>query len=117
MHDAEELVRRAYAAFNARDVEGVLATLAPDVDWPNAWEGGRLVGHDALREYWSRQWAAIDPRVEPLGFTTQPDGGVAVRVRQVVRDLAGTIVAEGEVVHVFTLADGRVARMDVFAAA
>jgi hypothetical protein len=24
----------------------------PEVDWPNAWEGGRVVGHAAVRDYW-----------------------------------------------------------------
>ena len=37
--DREALLRAVYAAFNARDIDGVLGRLAPDVDWPNAWEG------------------------------------------------------------------------------
>ena len=52
-----------YAAFNARDIDAVLARLDADVDWPNAWEGGRLRGREAVRAYWTRQWAAIDGRV------------------------------------------------------
>jgi nuclear transport factor 2 (NTF2) superfamily protein len=59
--DAEELLRTMYAGFNARDIDAVLAAMTADVDWPNAWEGGRLGGHDAVRDYWSRQWAAISP--------------------------------------------------------
>jgi ketosteroid isomerase-like protein len=37
--DELALLRRAYDAFNARDVDAVLALLQPDVDWPNAMEG------------------------------------------------------------------------------
>ena len=55
---SEELLRRAYAAFNARDIDGALALMHPDVDWPNGMEGGREHGHDAVRAYWERQFAA-----------------------------------------------------------
>jgi ketosteroid isomerase-like protein len=110
---AAEQLTAVYAAFNARDIDTILEYLAPDVDWPNAWEGGRLHGREAVREYWTRQWAAIDPSVEPVGFEERPDGAVAVDVRQVVKDLDGAIVSEGRVVHVYEFRDGLVARMDV----
>jgi hypothetical protein len=58
------LLERTYAAFNARDVEAVLAAMHPDVDWPNGMEGGRVLGHAAVRAYWIRQWGLIDPRVD-----------------------------------------------------
>jgi len=41
-HEHEALLRDVYAAFNARDVNAVLAALHPDLDWPNAFEGGRV---------------------------------------------------------------------------
>jgi len=111
--DHEEQLRAVYAAFNARDVDTVVATMHPDVDWPNAWEGGRVLGHDAVREYWRRQFAAIDPRVEPRGFTLTDDGRVAVEVDQVVRSRSGELLAESTVTHVYAFRDGLVERMDV----
>ena len=57
-----------YAAFNARDIESVLATLHPDVDWANGMDGGRVLGRADVRAYWTRQFEVIDPRVEPVGF-------------------------------------------------
>ena len=102
-----------YAGFNGRDIDAVLAAMTEDVDWPNAWEGGRLRGQDAVRDYWTRQWAQIDPRVDPVEIAPRPDGRVAVEVDQVVRDLGGEVVASGRVVHVYELRDGLVARMDV----
>ncbi|MDT4935377.1 MAG: hypothetical protein QOK11_3269, partial [Pseudonocardiales bacterium] len=65
------------------------------------------------RDYWTRQWAVIDPRVELLGVTTRADGTVAVDVRQVVRSLDGELVDEGRVVHVYRFSDGLVEHMDV----
>src|ERR1700736_1670990 len=78
--DYEQRLRSLYDDFNARDVDAVLAATTEDVDWPNAWEGGRVHGHQAVREYWTRQWAQIDPHVEPLSITTRPDGRVALDV-------------------------------------
>src|SRR5215203_5116409 len=39
-----ELLRRAYAAFNARDIDAVLSMVHPDVAWPNGMEGGYVYG-------------------------------------------------------------------------
>ena len=60
-------------ALNARDIDGRLA-MHPDVDWRNAWEGGRVRRHEQVRDYWIRQWAAIEPTVEPVGFWTDCEG-------------------------------------------
>jgi hypothetical protein len=106
-------LRAMYTAFNARDIDAVLSEMTADVDWPNAWEGGRAQGHEAVREYWTRQWAAIDPTVEPVAFTARPDGSVAVDVHQVVRGLDGALIADGRVIHVYAFRDGLIARMDV----
>ena len=104
----EDSLRQIYTAFNDRDIDAVLAQLAEDVDWPNAWEGGRVTGRDAVRDYWTRQWAAIDSRVEALAFEERPDGRVAVTVDQTVDGEHA-----GRVTHVYAFRDGLVARMDV----
>jgi ketosteroid isomerase-like protein len=111
--DHEPLPRDLYAAFNHRDIERAIAAMRPDVDWPNAWEGGRVVGHDAVREYWTRQFAQIDPHVEPVGFSTDADGRVAVEVQQLVRTIDGEVLADQVVTHVYAFREGLVERMDV----
>jgi SnoaL-like domain len=65
MSDDVELLRRVYALFNSRDIESVLAAMHPDVVWANGMEGGHVHGRDEVRSYWKRQWAMIDPHVEP----------------------------------------------------
>lgn len=102
-----------YGAFNARDVEAVLVALVPDVEWPRAWEGDWIRGHDAVRDYWTRQWAEIDPRVFPIGYLMLPDGRLRLDVRQTVRDLSGNLLSEGIVAHIYTFREGLVARMEV----
>ena len=108
----QRLIRDLYASFNAKDIEAVIAHLDPDVDWPNAWEGGRLRGHDAVRDYWTRQFAAIDGRVEPTAIGADGDT-VTVTVHQTVRDLEGNLQDDRIVTHTYTIRDGRIARMDV----
>jgi len=51
----EDLVKKAYAAFNSRDIDTALATFHPSVEWPKAFEGGYVSGHDEIRKYWTRQ--------------------------------------------------------------
>jgi SnoaL-like domain len=114
---AEETLRSAYRAFNARDVEAAVELMHPEVDWPNAWEGGRLVGRAAVRYYWDRQFAAISSKVEPEAFTEEPDGSITVDVHQVVHDAhTGELISDGHVRHRYRLEDGLVAQMDVLEA-
>jgi hypothetical protein len=111
--DEERLLRRAYDAFNARDIDAALACAHTDVDWPNGMEGGREHGHSAVRDYWTRQFGLIDSHVEPLRFTPDDEGRIVVDVHQVVRDLDGNLVSEQDVQHVYTLRDGLIERMDI----
>jgi ketosteroid isomerase-like protein len=105
--------RDVYDGFNRRDVKRVLAMMTEDVLWPNAWKGGRLVGRDAVRAYWAEQWAEINPEVTPLSVSERGDGTLAVKVRQVVRSLDGETLSDDEVVHVYQMRNGLIARMDV----
>jgi len=109
----EQLLRRAYEAFNARDIEAAIALMHPDVDWPNAMEGTRLRGHAAVRDYWARQFETITSQVMPQDFTTTADGRIAVDVHQVVHDTGGNLLTDATVRHVYAIADGLVTRMDI----
>jgi ketosteroid isomerase-like protein len=114
MLDAEETLRSAYRAFNARDIDAAVELMHPEVNWPNAWEGGRIVGRAAVRDYWNRQFAAISSNVVPQRFTEQPDGSITVDVHQVVRDAGtGELISDSRVRHRYRLENGLVVRMDV----
>lgn len=109
----QTVLERTYAAFNARDIGTAMSVMHPDVIWPNRMEGGTVGGHAAVRAYWTRQWAVIDPRVEPRGFTVEADGRVTVTVYQLVRDLAGTVLKEATVEHVYAFEDGLIKSMEI----
>jgi hypothetical protein len=113
MRSSKDLLKTTYEAFNARNIEAVLACLHPDVDWPNGMEGGRIHGRTGVRDYWIRQWGMIDPRVEPFGFSEDETGRTIVEVHQVVRDLAGGILVDQVVHHVYSIDDGLIERMEI----
>lgn len=108
-----EIVKHLYDRFNAREMEVVLAALDENVVWANGMEGGHVHGRDGVRSYWTRQWAMVDPHVEPVGFSNGPEGEIVVEVHQVVRDLQGKLLMDLMVGHIFRLKDGLVRRFDI----
>jgi ketosteroid isomerase-like protein len=108
-----ELLKRAYTAFNARDIDAALATMKPDVEWPNGMEGGTVLGHAGVREYWTRQWGMINPHVDPVKFETDDTGRVVVGVHQVVWDLAGKLLLDRMVEHVYSIESGLIRGMEI----
>lgn len=108
-----ELLRAAYAAFNARDIDAALALMTPNVAWPRAFKGGFVRGPDEVRAYWTEQWSEINPNVEPLSFHPDDAGRILVEVHQVVRDMAGNILADERVGHRFSIEHGLIQGMEV----
>ncbi|HVJ25508.1 MAG TPA: oxidoreductase [Burkholderiales bacterium] len=110
---SEDLVRQAYSAFNAKDVESGVALMDPEVDWPNVAEGGFVHGRDGVRRHWREQFRQVDPRIEVAGIAEKGDGRVEAHVRQIVRGLDGSKLADDQAVHIFTIAGERIKRMEV----
>jgi hypothetical protein len=120
MDNEIEVLKRMYDCFNARDIDGVLGALTDDVAWANGMDGGHIHGREGVREYWTRQWAIVSPRVEPVSFDRAPDGSIVVEVRQSVRDLQGRPLQDQThglrdktVGHVFYLQEGKVTHFDI----
>ena len=111
--DTRTLIERAYSAFNKRDIDGALALMTQDVSWPKASEGGRVVGKEEIRAYWTRQWGEFDGHVEPLAITKEGERRIRVRVRQIVKNLEGDVLSDSEVLHIFTMNNGLIAAMDL----
>jgi hypothetical protein len=113
MAETKTVLEQAYSSFNRRDIDGALALMTEDVSWPKASEGGRVVGKEEIRAYWTRQWSEFDPRVEPLEITVSGNGKVRVRVHQLVKSLQGDVLSDSEVLHVFTVNSGLIAAMSL----
>ncbi len=114
------IIKGLYDRFNTRDIDGVLASLADDVAWANGMDGGYVHGHEAVRDYWTRQWAVVSPHVEPIAFQQTEDGAVAVEVIQTVFDLNGQPLSgqthglkDKTVMHIFWMDGDKVTRFDI----
>lgn len=114
------ILKLMYDRFNARDIDGVLDALADDVAWANGMDGGHVHGCEAVREYWTRQWAIVVPHVEPVSFDKTADGSIVVKVQQSVFDLEGRPLQDQThglqdkmVGHVFRFLEGKVTHFDI----
>jgi len=104
MPNTQTLLAQAYFAFNHRDIDSALALMTENVSWPKASEGGRVVGKEEIRSYWTRQWKEFDPHVEPLEMIDHEGGITEVKVHQLVKSLGGDVLSDSEVWHVYTIA-------------
>lgn len=109
----KELISQAYSAFNGRDINAALTLMSENVSWPKASEGGRVVGKQEVRDYWTRQWTEFDPRVEVLEIVEREAGKTDVKVHQLVRNMKGDILSDAELWHLYTIAHGLIERMDI----
>ena len=113
MANPQTLIAQAYSAFNRRDINGALALMSETVSWPKASEGGRVIGKEEIRAYWTRQWDEFDPHVEPIEVIYHEGQKTDVKVHQLVKNLDGDVLSDSEVWHVFTVANGVIERMDL----
>lgn len=111
--NSRQLLEAVYRLFNARDIDGIFQHMYPDVDWPNSMEGGRVLGLDAVRVYWTRQWKVVDPYVEPTAFALASDGRIVIDVHQVVKDLAGHELINQHIEHLYTIENGLIRKMEI----
>lgn len=108
-----KVIKQIYNRFNARDIDGVLRFMDPDVHWPNGWEGGFVHGHEEIRSYWTRQWKEIDSFVEPITVDKNQENQVVVNVHQVAKDLNGKVLFDGTVTHIYTFNNGLIKSMEI----
>lgn len=99
----KEFLQNLYEAFNKREIETIIALMRSDVKWANGLEGGFVHGRDAVREYWTNQFKAIQPELETLKFETDESGRNVVTVHQIVKDLDGNVLVDTEVRQIFTI--------------
>jgi len=108
-----QVLTNAYAFFNQRDIESVLAVIHPSVRWANGWESGYLMGREEVSAYWTRQWQEVDPVVEPLQFDVLPGNSIRATVHQRVHNKNGELITDGIVYHTYTFAEDLIAEMSI----
>ena len=109
----QSIVEKAYKAFNEKNIDEVISLMHPDVNWPNAREGGYLKGTEQVRDYWQRQWKQLNPQLMPLSINEPDDGPVKVKVHQVVKDLQGKLLTDVIIKHTYTFENGLIKKMEI----
>ena len=115
-----DVIHRAYQAFRARDVDALLDTLAPDVEWihPDGMTeyglGGTKHGHAGVQEFLAHVPTVLGGMcLEPQEFVQSGDRVVVFGTRQVTSRRGRTETMP--FVHSWTLSEGRAVRMeDIF---
>lgn len=108
-----EVLTAAYREFNDRNIDAVVARMHPQVEWANGMEGGHVYGKDAVRDYWTRQFTTLNPRVDPISIDPDMSDNWIVTVHQVVHDIKGNLLLDTTVYHTYQFRDGLIARMDI----
>ena len=109
----KQFLQNLYDAFNKREIETIISAMHPDVKWANGLEGGFVYGRDAVREYWTNQFKAIQPELETLKFETGERGRSVVTVHQIVKDFEGNVIVDTEVRQTFTIEDGLISLYEI----
>lgn len=113
-----ELVRNAYAAFNAGEMRAFLAFLDREIIWKPLGEGidpSTRSGHTGVRRYYETRLEVLDElREEPEELL---DGGekIVAFVKTSSRGKASGIEVSDPCAHVWTLRSGKAIRFEIFA--
>jgi hypothetical protein len=113
MNVNNEFLQNLYDAFNKREIETIIALMRSDVKWANGVEGGFIYGRDAVRQYWTNQFKAIQPELATLKFETDENNRKVVTVHQIIKDLQGNVLADATVHQIFTIENGLVSLCEI----
>ena len=112
MEDPENFFQDLYKDFNDRKIDLVISKMTDDVKWANGMDGGYVHGHDAVKDYWTRQFTMVSSKVSPLEIEAGKDI-VQIKVHQVVHDLNGNLLANEFVYHIFHLQENKIAVFEI----
>src|SRR5690242_15379191 len=110
----EDLVRRAIAAFNARDIEGFTALTAPDFEWLPSMspiEGAEFVGPEGIRSYFDGLAGVWEHFHVFPGEIRSHAGGLLVLGHLEGRGLGSGAQVDAPLGMAFDLRDGTITRI------
>jgi len=112
MPDVNNFFQELYKNFNARKIDLVISRMTDNVKWANGMEGGYVYGHDAVKDYWTRQFTMVSSNVTPLEIEAGNDI-IKIKVHQVVHDLNGNLLADEFVYHFFHIQENKIAVFEI----
>src|SRR5258705_13644165 len=112
MNNLNNFFQDLYKNFNERKIDLVISNMTDNVKWANGMDGGYVYGHDAIREYWTRQFTMVSSNVTPLEIETE-NGAIKIKIHKVVNDLDENLLADQFVYHLFQLEGNKIAVFEI----
>ena len=112
MNQVKTFFEDLYKNFNERNIDAVVAHTTEDVKWANGMEGGYVYGHSGLKDYWTRQFTLIDPKVTPSEVSVDGDNA-KIKIHQIVHDLNGQLLQDKKLFHHFHMHDDKIDRFEI----
>jgi ketosteroid isomerase-like protein len=110
-----EIVQRAIAAVNARDLDGYLACCTEDVELRTPVAGGVYEGPQGIRRFLADiEDAAPDFRIDLHGLEAIGPDRVLAFIRTGSTGRASGILLAAESANVYDLVDGKISRIRIF---
>ena len=110
--DSRLLIEQLQAAVGARDLEGVLSFLHPEVVIPDYLDDGEVRGHAQVRAFYARMFETLSPGVDVLEVETLADGRICALLQVALHDRIGKIWSDSRVQVTYTLVDGLIFRIE-----
>lgn len=115
--ESVELVHRTVAAWNRQDIEAMLALTDPDIEYinsPTAVESGTRRGHEHFENVLRTQWEILSDARWEVERLYEAQGEEMVGLGRLSRRMPGSDARiEDRVLVAFTVANGRVTRLEV----
>jgi ketosteroid isomerase-like protein len=105
------LVRRAFDALTAADVDTAAGLMHPDVTWPGDPRTGTLHGRDEFRAHWAERLSHVRVHLEPTEFDFVDDELIVATHEVVRRRSTDAWYGEYKAERRFTFRDGLIASM------
>ncbi|PVM93781.1 nuclear transport factor 2 family protein [Caulobacter endophyticus] len=112
MAKAEVLLTRHFDATRRRDLETVVAQLHPDIAFADVLEGGQIVGIEAARGYFERQFAMAGVDISLMRVRRQTDGWVHADVEIALRRPDGRLWSQNLAVIAYLIRDDLIVGID-----
>lgn len=110
--DPRILIERLQAAVVARDLDGVMHVLHPEILMPDYIDGGEVRGHAQARAFCARVFETLSPGVDVLEVETLPDGRIRALLQVALHDRTGKLWSDSRVRVTYALVDGLIHRIE-----
>jgi ketosteroid isomerase-like protein len=113
LDEIRRLTTTLHDAVERCDIEGVMSVFHPEARMPDGLEHVELVGLDAIRDYYLRQFAAIRTSASVIALKAVDQHRFETVIHVRVRGIGGGLWWEGPLPAVYQTRDGRIIQLRI----